>query len=1471
METKDTTTKDAPPIPDEEPSQKEAAGPDVAATSNNNILTDLCILSPRQKRDADIPTHRLALPPLRNSEPVQSLRGALTEIVGYTHITCFHFEVEPPTQPAVPEQQPQGNGTPSPEQQDLPLLSPYTGTNAAIVVPANTTTTPPPLLLDDYGDLRQVEMSGTAFRMVLEPYTALAVEEHVTRIRSLLAGNAPANRVIYPTTSTAKKDISKEPAASSEGKKKKSGAADKNNSNDSSSKNSNNPQQLINKPLPELKETEEVAVDMTNLGDFFYLAWGEDPMTASCNKKNKKKQGRKDETARWNELEETCQVKCTILPSGYHPPSTQRKMVGDIAYFDVTCPDGAVVCVTACRMGFYVNGSKVPNVLFNPAPATDHCYSHSLLDCLIQASDSFSNAWTAALAAAKERSEIVERMAPYSHYLYSHIRGDYPGFKHAALAQATTRVDLSASSWLVPVPRKFQDNPTAWTRNQYHSWDPHRALESLQNSHGIDLRGGGCRDWNEELQMAREMPTTTHQDRVERARLLYKVQSEFAEASLASVYAIAHGHILPMNPIEGPRSHVYLHNNIFVSRAIDTGEESFKLVRGDAAARKVANRDVQCIGTLSRLVEQQTGVLDDCDAVAVATMATIVVEYWGMRYVCQSVLPGILSGERSHKMVYGSVETANSLLNSEELQKQLEEPLRNNMRIAKRSVLRRPLLSSPDEGSTATDAASSAPDSFSTCLPVEAKGIRGSDRRTYLLDIHRLTPRDANWIPTSAGGTGKIDSMNEWDEESAMCVIRPELVNHFIQFKLSHRIAARRKDVKDEKKVDGDSTQQESSNNGTKRKNRNEIAPEKCSEPDEVSSTVEESQQEDADATDKVEKQRVTEEDRAYADSLQFNLNCFLPNTKSFDSDEKMSLERQQDEQLIRELASFLWDEVLPRVTRAVKDSQIAQIPVDGKSLTEFLHRNGINCRYLGRLAQLAKEQEDRDRRVTKCISTGERTIVDRKIMPEFWLELLECEMVARSAKHLLDEYMLENEGLTATQPAQTVASFLSALVSESDESAGQTEIRLRKQNGPDEDDFGSITIADVLGDVQTASPSNIRTRREVWSEITKDVLRRFRYELQLFNTGTKSPRALYASLLRRVCQRSGIKLVARNYDLGGNCHGGGTNISTARLVISYPISPLDVVDIVPMMKHSAAYNEGFVPCRLGTDGRSSVLPPLHVALHEARAVLERAHIQFNAGAYGKALELAQDASSLYARVADHHIHPGVVESTELLAKVMFEAGNPELAAVNQGKMIAMNVQNDGIDSHTMITSHITMFQMLFNAREMELAVKHMRAAAYLLELLAGSRHCEIYSAYHKIGTIYAFPDYDDKYLRTALCYYNEARKRGSSDRLLDGCMAKTTAKILEQLGQFKEAIDDEKKAFAILQLFLGKDHQMTIESDQNLKRQTKLAVETANKELAEAAQNEILASRKENVDEEKRKKKPKKKKGKGKVSGAKS
>merc|ERR1712157_329152 len=98
--------------------------------------------------------------------------------------------------------------------------------------------------------------------------------------------------------------------------------------------------------------------------------------------------------------------------------------------------------------------------------------------------------------------------------------------------------------------------------------------------------------------------------------------------------------------------------------------ETFKIAKGDNAARKSASRDVNCINTLHKLDLHNS---EDNNDENIYTSLTILVDYLGTRYVCQSVIPGILHGEKTHELLCGAVE-ANSPL---KIDKHFHELLQN--------------------------------------------------------------------------------------------------------------------------------------------------------------------------------------------------------------------------------------------------------------------------------------------------------------------------------------------------------------------------------------------------------------------------------------------------------------------------------------------------------------------------------------------------------------------------------------------------------------------------------------------------------------------------------------------------------------------------------------------------------------------------------------------------------------------------
>jgi hypothetical protein len=121
------------------------------------------------------------------------------------------------------------------------------------------------------------------------------------------------------------------------------------------------------------------------------------------------------------------------------------------------------------------------------------------------------------MAAAKERVELNASFTKGNPLFSLHrvaVRG-----QHSSTATVSHDMDsvLFRPSWLVPMPRNIQED-SAWNHNSLHEYNPAGTEDDISNTFGLDVRAGPLRDWNEELQGAREMPSTSQLERIERAR-----------------------------------------------------------------------------------------------------------------------------------------------------------------------------------------------------------------------------------------------------------------------------------------------------------------------------------------------------------------------------------------------------------------------------------------------------------------------------------------------------------------------------------------------------------------------------------------------------------------------------------------------------------------------------------------------------------------------------------------------------------------------------------------------------------------------------------------------------------------------------------------------------------------------------------------------------------------------------------------
>jgi hypothetical protein len=117
--------------------------------------------------------------------------------------------------------------------------------------------------------------------------------------------------------------------------------------------------------------------------------------------------------------------------------------------------------------------------------------------------------------------------------------------------------------------------------------------------------------------------------------------------------AIVEGKLIAMNPAEPVMQHVYVHNQIFFSYAMDTPTNYADLQSIPSYAQ--ANHDITGLHLIANM-----------DVPELHHLATCLVNYKGRRVICQSIIPGILNNhELSSLSVYGTVEENKTLIHEE--------------------------------------------------------------------------------------------------------------------------------------------------------------------------------------------------------------------------------------------------------------------------------------------------------------------------------------------------------------------------------------------------------------------------------------------------------------------------------------------------------------------------------------------------------------------------------------------------------------------------------------------------------------------------------------------------------------------------------------------------------------------------------------------------------------------------------------
>lgn len=576
---------------------------------------------------------------------------------------------------------------------------------------------------------------------------------------------------------------------------------------------------------------------------------------------------------------QVCSVKILIL-SHWNPPPPHRRTQGDLMYISFTSSEGELHHITGHIKGFYV--SRSTNQKFDPTSKNPQKLpTHSLLTLLQSLSPAVQKAFTS--TSSDVPSEILS---------------------DAPLANA-----LPAFPWLVSPP---QIHPDA-ARTQ-RPW-----LEALTEGQG------NLRDWNDEIQSTRSLPSTGVRERLVRERLLQKSLADFAACATYAGMLVRRGELLPLDPVPEAHEHgeaahtipedtsgtMWHYNNIFLSLGAEDVLGSFEAEGGGEASRVAVGKDVVGVARVNALLLEPQGD-EEKPETGLCTLGTVVVDYLGERFVAQSVVPGIFqqSPEKkdedgaaagAHRIVYGGIDNGEKIYMDPEFDEKFRK-LTDKLHIKRHDVWEIPKKPSPKSTAEVNGVNGDTPTERkkrTLCTSLETKGLRGSDGRSYVLDLYKLTPVDIVWLED-----------HHSDAEDAyphrMAFLRGECIDLFWESKLRAWVT------------------------------------DKLAERREAESTDETN---DADGKDK-------ENEKIDISGFDFALNpdVFTASQGPVSEEEKKRV--QEDEDDVRACCAFLQEKLIPDLMKELSDGS-GGWPVDGKSLTGIMHRNGVNVRYLGKVVEL--------------------------------------------------------------------------------------------------------------------------------------------------------------------------------------------------------------------------------------------------------------------------------------------------------------------------------------------------------------------------------------------------------------------------------------------------------------------------------------------------------------------------------------
>jgi len=857
--------------------------------------------------------------------------------------------------------------------------------------------------------------------------------------------------------------------------------------------------------------------------------------------------------------------------SGWNPPNGSRKLHGDLMYLQVTTCEEKSFHITACTKGFYVSQST--DEKFSPKPVQPKAIFHSLVDLLNNISPIF-----------KKNFALIQRKRCSKHPF------------------ERIQVPSQIHPWLSP---RFE-----------HSTDFFRAEDANINKLGHeDHIPGQVRDWNEELQITKELPKKSLPERLIRERAMFKVHSDFVSAAIRGCQAVVDGNIMAINPGEESKVHMYIWNNMFFSLGFDV-KEHYKDFGGDAAAHAAPTNDLQGVRAINTI-----------DLDGLHTLGTVVVDYRGMRVTAQTIVPGILEKEQEQSVVYGSTDFGKTCASNDKY-KELLEKVATLLKIKPHSI-------QTEKG-----------DVVELLTAVECKGIIGNDGRHYLLDLLRMMPPDVNYLPVDIEHQSPAMKQLDYPKtyKHRLCCLRQELIDAFIEQKYVDFYRSIALNLSKLRSTESANTNDSNEQTNVEEAKRivNEISVEDNSR--EIIQS----------ACRSIGSVKDNEFD------VRFNPDLFQPHVTLNQS----STETTADIKLLKEAAEYL---VLKQIPLMIQDFQDhSAVPVDGESLSEAMHSRGINIRYLGRVAQLLSQQSSLI--YLYEIAVNELLCRSAKHLFRSYIQSVPTHLLAYSISHFLNCF------LTNVSSAST--DFLADELSSVNSTSGSANTNSNNKKKNKKQQQQQQRKQNPLKRNESLEFSAI-TSKILWSQLSTEAKSRYSFDLNSddIDSFLEKFSIRRTCILRSFCLKVGLQLSIREYQFESSNKSTRTNnecFNEDDIVNIYPVikqvppKPTDAYQFFTTGQQKiqqGLLREGFELISEAHNLLNNVYGPMHPEISMCLRLLAR--LNYIMGDYQEALYTQHKAVMMSERVLGID-HPQT--ATEYIHMALYSFANGQ--AINASKLL---------------------------------------------------------------------------------------------------------------------------------------------------------------------------------------------------------